>query len=134
MNRRTLLQSSLAAAFGAPLLAAFKDERWADAVEILEKSTASSQIASAVLHVVHRGESYTRAFGKASSADAMFLLGSITKPICVTALMTLFDRGDFALDDPLKKFLPQFVGDGRERLTIQHLLTHVSGLPDQLPE
>jgi len=134
MNRRTLLQSGLAAAFGAPLLAAFKDERWADAAEILEKSTASGQIASAVLYVVYRGESYTRAFGKASSADAMFLLGSITKPICVTALMTLFDRGEFALDHPLKKFLPQFTGDGRERITMQHLLTHVSGLPDQLPE
>ena len=134
MNRRTLLQSSLAAAFGAPLLAAFKDERWADAVEILEKSTSGGEVASAVLHVVHRGESFARAFGKASSADAMFLLGSITKPICVTALMTLFDRGDFALDDRLKKFIPQFTGDGRDQVSLQHLLTHVSGLPDQLPE
>ena len=50
--------------------------------------------------------------GKAPSGDAMFLLGSITKPICVTALMTLFDRGDFALDDPLRKFLPAFKADG----------------------
>jgi CubicO group peptidase (beta-lactamase class C family) len=134
MNRRTLIQTSLAAAFGTRLLAAFKDERWADAADVLEKATASGQVASAVLHVVQRDESFTRAFGKASSADAMFLLGSITKPICVTALMTLFDRGDFALDDPLKKFIPQFTGDGRDRVTMQHLLTHVSGLPDQLPE
>ena len=29
----------------------------------------------------------------------MFLLGSISKPIAVTALMTLFDRGEFKLDD-----------------------------------
>ena len=64
----------------------------------------------------------------------MFLLGSISKPICVTALMTLFDRGAFKLDDPLHKFIPKFTGEGRERVTMQHLLTHVSGLPDQLPE
>jgi CubicO group peptidase (beta-lactamase class C family) len=63
----------------------------------------------------------------------MFLLGSITKPICVTALMTLFDKGEFALDDPLKKFVPEFTGDGRDAVTMRHLLSHVSGLPDQLP-
>jgi CubicO group peptidase (beta-lactamase class C family) len=134
MNRRTLLQSGLAAAFGSRLLAALKQDRWDDAAEVLEKATAGGQVASAVLHVVQRDESLTRAFGKARSGDAMFLLGSITKPICVTALMTLFDRGKFALDDPLKKFIPEFTGDGREQVTMQHLLTHVSGLPDQLPE
>jgi CubicO group peptidase (beta-lactamase class C family) len=63
----------------------------------------------------------------------MFLLGSITKPICVTALMTLFDKGEFGLDDPLKKFVPEFTGDGRDAITMRQLLSHVSGLPDQLP-
>ena len=62
----------------------------------------------------------------------MFLLGSISKPINVTAVMTLFDQGKFRLDDRVKKFLPAFTGDGRDEVTIRHLLTHVSGLPDQL--
>jgi CubicO group peptidase (beta-lactamase class C family) len=83
---------------------------------------------------MQRQETLTRAFGKASSSDAMFLLGSITKPICVAALMTLFDKGEFALDDSVKKFIPQFTKDGRDEVTIRHLLTHVSGLPDQLPQ
>jgi CubicO group peptidase (beta-lactamase class C family) len=52
----------------------------------------------------------------------------------VTALMTLFDRGEFKLDDPLRKFIPQFTAGYRDKVTMQHLLTHVSGLPDQLPE
>src|SRR5262249_13898441 len=77
-------------------------------------------------------DSLTRHFGKAASGDAMCLLGSISKPINVTAVMTLFDRGRFQLDDRVKKFLPAFTGDGREDVTIRHLLTHVSGLPDQL--
>jgi CubicO group peptidase (beta-lactamase class C family) len=64
----------------------------------------------------------------------MFLLGSISKPISMTALMTLFERGEFKLDDPVKKFLPKFVGDQRDDVTMRHLLTHVCGLPDQLPE
>ena len=46
--------------------------------------------------------------------------------------MTLFDRGKFHLDDRVKKFLPAFTGDGREAATVRHLLTHTSGLPDQL--
>src|SRR5262249_24635146 len=37
------------------------------------------------------------------------------------------------LDDLVQKFIPEFKGDGREKITIQQLLTHVSGLPDQLP-
>src|SRR5436190_24096879 len=63
-----------------------------------------------------------------------FLLGSISKPISVTALMTLFDRGECKLSDPLKKFIPQFTGDHRDEVTMQHLLTHVSGLPDQVAD
>src|SRR5205807_4372438 len=89
------------------------------------------QVDAAVLHVVQRDESFTRPFGKAVSGDAMFLLGSISKPITVTAVMTLFDQGKVRLDDRVKKFLPAFTGDGRDEVTIRHLLTHVSGLPDQ---
>jgi CubicO group peptidase (beta-lactamase class C family) len=84
--------------------------------------------------VTQGNESFTRAFGKADDENAMFLLGSISKPICVTALMTLFEKGAFALDDRLRKFIPRFAGEGRDEVTIRHLLTHVSGLPDQLPE
>src|SRR5260370_37062171 len=62
----------------------------------------------------------------------MFLLGSISKPINVTAVMTLVDQGKFQLDDRVKKFLPAFTGDGRDGATVRHLLTHTSGLPDQL--
>jgi CubicO group peptidase (beta-lactamase class C family) len=46
--------------------------------------------------------------------------------------MTLFDRGKFRLEDPVKKHLPDFAGDGRDAVTVRHLLTHTSGLPDQL--
>ena len=48
--------------------------------------------------------------------------------------MTLFDRGEFGLDDRVKKFFRAFAGDGRDDVTIRHLLTHTSGLPDQLAE
>jgi CubicO group peptidase (beta-lactamase class C family) len=128
------MQGSLAVAFSTPVFAALRRERMDEAVEILARATNERQVTAAVLHVVQRKESFTRSFGRAANQDAMFLLGSISKPVSVAALMTLFDRSEFKLDDPVKKFLPQFVGNGRDDVTMQHLLTHVSGLPDQLPE
>jgi len=132
--RRRFIQSGLATGLGTPVLAALKQDRLDEAVEELARATREDQVAAAVLHVVQQENSFTRAFGKAHTGDSMFLLGSISKPITVTALMTLFDRGEFKLDDPLRKFIPQFTGDHRDKVTMQHLLTHVSGLPDQLPE
>lgn len=134
MNRRVFLQSGLAATVGAPLLAALRQDRLDEAADVLAKATAKGTIASSVLHVTQRDKVFTKWFGNAKSADAMFLLGSISKPMCVTALMTLFDQGKFGLDDPVKKFIPQFTGEGRDTATIRHLLSHASGLPDQLPE
>src|SRR5947207_11877524 len=114
MRRRTFLGTALAFAAAPALSAAVRGKRWDDAAKVLERATAGKQVDAAVLHVVQRGESFTRHFGKAASGDAMFLLGSISKPINVTAVMTLFDRGKFQLDDRVKKFLPAFTGGGRD--------------------
>jgi CubicO group peptidase (beta-lactamase class C family) len=132
MKRRTFLGTALAFAAGSPPSFALFRGRWDDAADVLERATAAKEIDAAVLHVLRQKESFTRHFGKAASGDAMFLLGSISKPINVTALMTLFDRGKFRLDDRVKKFLGAFTGDGRDAVTVRHLLTHTSGLPDQL--
>lgn len=132
MRRRTFLGTAFAVANASPLFAAARGERWDDAAEVLARAAAAKQVEAAVLHVAQGDESFTRHFGKATSGDAMFLLGSVSKPINVTAVMTLFDRGKFRLDDPVRKFLPAFTGDGRDMVTIRQLLTHVSGLPDQL--
>jgi CubicO group peptidase (beta-lactamase class C family) len=134
MNRRDFLSTGVAASIAAPLLGAVRSEQFEAASQVLDKATSGGQVSAAVLHVVRKEQSFSKYFGAAKSSDAMFLLGSISKPICVTALMVLFDQGQFRLEDPAKKFLPTFTGDGRERITIRDLMTHVSGLPDQLPE
>lgn len=134
MQRRTFLQAGLSAAITTPLLAALKQERLDEAADVLSQAVAGGKVSSAAMHVVQGETTFSRHFGGAKSDDAMFLLGSISKPICVTALMTLYDQGEFRLDDPVKKYLPKYTGDGRDQTTIRHLITHVSGLPDQLPE
>jgi CubicO group peptidase (beta-lactamase class C family) len=134
MRRRTFLGTALAAANASRLFAALRGGRWDDAAAVLERATAAKQVDAAVLHVGQRDESFTRPFGTAASGDAMFLLGSISKPINVTAVMTLFDQGKLRLDDRVKTFLPAFTGDRRDEVTIRHLLTHTSGLPDQVSD
>ncbi len=62
--------------------------------------------------------------------DSLYFLASVTKPIVATAVMQLVDEGRLELHDPISKYVPEFSGDGRDAVTVWHVLTHTSGLPD----
>lgn len=116
------------------LVHAFQQDNWSAAVQLINQQVSAGQVAAATL-VVHRGSAVLQhSFGKAANPDAVFLLASITKPMTATALMTLVDRRELSLTDPVQRYIPEFRGDGRERVLVRHLLTHTSGLPDMLPE
>lgn len=65
--------------------------------------------------------------------DAIFLIASITKPVVGTAALMLVERGQLALGDRVRDIVPEFGGKKRHGITVRHLLTHTSGLPDMLP-
>jgi len=130
MDRRTFLAGGL----GAALLGAVKQDKFDAAAGVLAKAASEGQIRAASLCVRHGKDEFARAFGDAKSPDAMFLLASITKTLTAAAVMTLVDRGQIRLEDPVSKYLPEFTEGPRGRITLLQLLTHVSGLPDQLPE
>ena len=48
--------------------------------------------------------------------------------------MILVDRGLISLDDPAADYLPEFTGGDRPAVKVRHLLSHISGMPDMLPE
>ncbi|WP_417849804.1 serine hydrolase domain-containing protein [Thalassoglobus sp.] len=133
-NRRTFLQASLLTTLSSPLLAALKQGNLSAAEETLVAATRSGLIDAASLHVQQGTEKFQRTFGSSKSPDDIFLLASISKPISIAAVMKLYDQGQFDLNDPVKKFIPEFKGDGRDTITMRQLMTHVSGLPDQLPQ
>ena len=61
-------------------------------------------------------------------------LASLTKVVgLTTATMLLVDEGKLDLDAPVRAYLPEFQGTGKDRVTIRHLLTHSSGLPAWRP-
>jgi CubicO group peptidase (beta-lactamase class C family) len=130
MDRRTFLMQGL----GAALSAAVRREKFDAAAEVLAKAAADGQVRAAALCVRHGQEVFSRAFGAAKTEDAPFLLASVTKTLTAAAVMTLYDRSKFRLDDPVMKFIPEFSAAPRDGITLAHLLTHTSGLPDQLPE
>lgn len=61
-------------------------------------------------------------------------LASLTKVVgMTTAMMQLVEQDRVELDAPVVRYLPEFAGEGKERVTIRHLLTHSSGLPSWRP-
>ncbi|RMD51071.1 MAG: class A beta-lactamase-related serine hydrolase [Ignavibacteria bacterium] len=56
-----------------------------------------------------------------------FQLASVSKPLTAYAILLLVHRGKVTLSDSLEKFFPQFPYPG---ITVHHLLTHRSGLPE----
>ena len=66
--------------------------------------------------------------------DSIFLLASITKPVTACALLILVDRGEISLNDPVSHYLPEFQGVERNKILVRHLLSHISGMPDMLPQ
>jgi CubicO group peptidase (beta-lactamase class C family) len=64
------------------------------------------------------------------SVDSLFFLASVTKPIVATAIMQLVDESRLDLRAPLVGILPEIAGNGRERISAWHVLTHTAGLRD----
>lgn len=61
--------------------------------------------------------------------DHMLDLASVTKLVATTAItMRLVASGDLRLDDPVRRHLTAFRGDGKDGVTIEQLLTHTAGL------
>src|SRR5262249_12393125 len=92
----------------------------------------------AVVLVLHRDKViFRRAYGLRSkkptevamTTDTVFDLASLTKPIATaTSLMLLAEQGKVGVTDPVAKYLPAFAAKGKEKITIEQLLLHVSGL------
>jgi uncharacterized protein YbbC (DUF1343 family)/CubicO group peptidase (beta-lactamase class C family) len=62
------------------------------------------------------------------TVDTVFDLASLTKVVATaTSVMILVERGKIRLGDPVSRYIPELKGEGRERVTVEHLLTHRSG-------
>ncbi|MFS8479303.1 MAG: serine hydrolase domain-containing protein [Micromonosporaceae bacterium] len=96
--------------------------------EIVADAQARGRVPSLITGVVRDGElRHVSGAGDlpAPDPDTQYRIGSISKIMTAVLVMRLRDEGRLALDDPLRRHLPDApIGD----VTIRHLLGHVSGL------
>ncbi len=110
---------------------------------VVRDAIAAGQLPGAVVLVAHRGRTvYRKAFGlravspvrEPMAVDTIFDLASLTKVIATTpSVMALVEDGAIRLRDRVARHLPGFERHGKDAVTIEHLLTHVSGLRPDLP-
>ena len=104
---------------------------------VIAEDIANKRLPGAVVLVGRRGHViWRKAYGaraveparEVMTPDTIFDLASLTKVVATaTSIMILVERGKVGLDDPVSRYIPELKGEGRDQITIEQLLTHVSG-------
>src|SRR2546421_6162878 len=119
----------------------FSAERVARMDAIIAASIEKKELPGAVVLVARHGKIvWRKAYGaravepqrEAMTLDTIFDLASLTKVVATTtSIIVLVEQGRVRLADPVVQFIPEMKGEGRDAITIEQLLTHVSGFaPD----
>ncbi len=104
---------------------------------VVEQEIAQHHLPGAVVLVARKGSvAWRKAYGSRAvdpapepmTTNTIFDLASLTKIVATaTSIMILVERGKVRLADPLSDYIPEIKGEGRERITIELLLTHRAG-------
>src|SRR2546422_15969 len=113
--------------------------RFARVGEALEKQFAEGKQLGVALAVYHRGELVADLWdgtagetsGREWDRDTEAVVFSTTKGIAATCLHMLVDRGKVNYDAPVLTYWPEFARNGKEAITVKHVLTHQAGIPQQ---
>ena len=131
---------SLAAALGLTVVTVATG--WADEVDDLVRAEMKrQQIPGCAIAVVRDGQVVkAAAYGVANAesgapvtTDTLFRIQSVSKQFTAAGVMLLVEEGKLGLDDPVGRHL-EGIPPAWAKLTIRHLLTQTSGLPDFVNE
>ena len=133
-----LVQSAFAQApLVRPESVSLASERLAQMDAVITEEIAKEKLPGAVVLVGRKGSVvWRKAYGARAldparepmTPDTIFDLASLTKVVATaTSIMILVERGKLRLNDPVSLHIPELKGEGRDRITIEQLLTHVSG-------
>ncbi len=133
-----LVQSAFAQLpMARPETVAVSTERLSQMDAVIEEAIGSKRLPGAVVLVSRKGRViWRKAYGERAveptrevmTTDTIFDLASLTKVVATaTSIMILMERGQLRLSDPISLHLPDLKGEGRDRITVEQLLTHVSG-------
>ncbi len=107
--------------------------------QTIQTAIAEGQTPGVVISVGTEGKVlYLSAFGKRREVpspqlmrvDTIFDLASVTKVAATApAICLLWQKGKLDIHEPVKRYLPEFSGGHKDKVTLLNLLTHTSGLP-----
>jgi CubicO group peptidase (beta-lactamase class C family) len=113
------------------------EELFTELCKRIPDAMARLKVPGVALGIVCERREFMKGFGVTSVSHplpvdekTLFQIGSTTKTFTATAVMRLVEAGKMALDEPIRKYLPDFTMRDPEvttRLTMRHLLTHVGG-------
>lgn len=115
------------------------DSRFQHLFESVNGHIERGEIAGAAVAVAHRGEivldwaTGNAREGVAATTSTLWPLASISKVYTAAMIMVLVEQGKLSLSLPVSSVLEGFTGDGRDDITLRHLLTHTSGLIYESP-
>lgn len=107
----------------------------------INEAIANHKCPGGVLWLEHNGAVYKKAYGhralvpaeELTTEDTIFDAASLTKVVATTpAMMLLIERGQVKLDEFVHVYIPEFTGEGRESITVRQLMTHTSGLREDI--
>ncbi|MFC7381046.1 serine hydrolase domain-containing protein [Sphaerisporangium rhizosphaerae] len=113
------------------------DPRFARVRKVFENHFAKGEELGAAFAVHLDGEPVVdlwdgvadRHTGRPWERDTPALTYSCTKAVTAAVALMLAERGEVDLSAPVAEVWPEFAAGGKERVTVEHLLTHQSGLP-----
>jgi CubicO group peptidase (beta-lactamase class C family) len=115
----------------------FKQDKLAEIDSLIETGIVEHRMPGAVLWLEHEGVIYRKVYGQRAlepvpepmTEDTIFDAASLTKVIATTpSIMWLMERGQLDVDAPVQKYIEEFRRNGKDGITVRHLLTHTSGL------
>jgi CubicO group peptidase (beta-lactamase class C family) len=68
--------------------------------------------------------------GVPMTPDSMVIWFSMTKPSVAVAIAQQWERGHLEIDDRVADHVPEFAANGKDTITLRHLLTHTAGIRD----
>jgi CubicO group peptidase (beta-lactamase class C family) len=107
--------------------------------DILQQGIDAGEFPGAQVYVSHHGNALVDlALGQARLGVPMTPQTIVswqcnTKPVTATAVALLWERGLLELDDPVARYLPDFAENGKQAVTVRHLLAHAGGFADDPP-
>jgi len=104
--------------------------------QVVQSYVDSRQFMGSVLVAQADTVLFSKGYGSANvewnvpnTVTTKFRLGSLTKQFTAASILLLEERHQLKLEDPIKKYFPD-VPPEWQGITIYHLLTHTSGIPN----